>query len=282
MAIDKSIDSAQLDADLTSVANAIRTKGGTSAQLAFPAEFVSAIEDIETGGGVPPTSAYIQTGLIHLWDAIETEPGTDSPRITKLNDLIGSADLTTDDTGWVLGRDAIFPRVSDSALKFVSQSGEDIPQSAAPTVEFVISPYATDSMYGLYIGKPLRRLSLFADNTVSMRGQSGRTYSTGLQSLEDLRSITGVYDQNASTGRIFVNGAECQQSDKTHNFSGDFDFIVIGHPTSTSYRPKYFLHCIRIYDRQLSAAEIAANYAVDVQRFFTNSESVNDILLGGV
>ena len=40
-------------ADLTSVANAIRTKGGTSAQLAFPAEFVSAIEDIETGGGDP-------------------------------------------------------------------------------------------------------------------------------------------------------------------------------------------------------------------------------------
>lgn len=38
-------------ADLTSVANAIRTKGGTSAQLAFPADFVQAIEDIETGGG---------------------------------------------------------------------------------------------------------------------------------------------------------------------------------------------------------------------------------------
>lgn len=281
MAIDKSIDSAQLDADLTSVADAIRTKGGTSAQLAFPADFVSAIEDIETGGGVPPTSAYIQTGLIHLWDAIETEPGTDSPRITKLNDLIGSADLTTNDTGWALGRDAIFPRTA-SAMYFASQSGEAIPQSAAPTVEFVISPYETATMYGIYIGKPLRRLGLFADNTVSMCGQSGRTYSTGLQSLEDLRSITGVYDQNASTGRIFVNGVECQQSDKTHNFSGDFDYIMIGQSGSSTYRPNYYLHCIRIYDRQLSDAEIAANYAVDVQRFFTNPESVNDILLGGV
>lgn len=40
-------------ADLTSVANAIRTKGGTSAQLAFPADFVSAIGAIETGGGTP-------------------------------------------------------------------------------------------------------------------------------------------------------------------------------------------------------------------------------------
>lgn len=38
-------------ADLTSIANAIRTKGGTSAQLAFPAGFVSAIGAIPTGGG---------------------------------------------------------------------------------------------------------------------------------------------------------------------------------------------------------------------------------------
>ena len=51
MAIDKAIDSTQLDSDLTSVANAIRTKGGTSAQLAFPAGFVSAIDAIPTGGG---------------------------------------------------------------------------------------------------------------------------------------------------------------------------------------------------------------------------------------
>lgn len=51
MAVDKLVDSTQLDADLTSVANAIRTKGGTSASLLFPSEFVSAIQAIPTGGG---------------------------------------------------------------------------------------------------------------------------------------------------------------------------------------------------------------------------------------
>ena len=51
MSVDKLVDSTQLDADLTSVANAIRTKGGTSASLAFPADFVSAIEAISSGGG---------------------------------------------------------------------------------------------------------------------------------------------------------------------------------------------------------------------------------------
>ena len=50
MAIDKALDSAGLDAGLTSVADAIRTKGGTSAPLAFPAGFVSAINGIGDSG----------------------------------------------------------------------------------------------------------------------------------------------------------------------------------------------------------------------------------------
>lgn len=49
MAYDKVIDSSVLDANLTSVANAIRSKGGSSASLAFPAGFVNAISQIETG-----------------------------------------------------------------------------------------------------------------------------------------------------------------------------------------------------------------------------------------
>lgn len=51
MAVDKLVDSAQLDSDLTSVANAIRAKSGGSSQLAFPAGFVSEIQAIPSGGG---------------------------------------------------------------------------------------------------------------------------------------------------------------------------------------------------------------------------------------
>lgn len=51
MALDKLVDSTQLDSDLTSVANAIRAKSGGSSQLAFPAGFVSEIQAIPSGGG---------------------------------------------------------------------------------------------------------------------------------------------------------------------------------------------------------------------------------------
>ena len=49
MSVDKLVDSGQLDSDLKSVADAIRTKGGTSADLSFPDGFVSAIENLQTG-----------------------------------------------------------------------------------------------------------------------------------------------------------------------------------------------------------------------------------------
>ena len=51
MAYDKAVDSAVLDAGLTAIANAIREKGGTSDNLAFPQAMANAIAAIEAGGG---------------------------------------------------------------------------------------------------------------------------------------------------------------------------------------------------------------------------------------
>ena len=62
MAYDKVIDSSKLDSDLTSVADAIRSKGGTSEVLAFPAGFVSAIEAIEAGSASLKLIINVESG----------------------------------------------------------------------------------------------------------------------------------------------------------------------------------------------------------------------------
>ena len=49
MAFDKVVDSMALDGNLKNVANAIRTKGKTTASLTFPDGFISAIQTIQTG-----------------------------------------------------------------------------------------------------------------------------------------------------------------------------------------------------------------------------------------
>lgn len=51
MAMDKVVDSAVLDAGMTSVANALRAKTGNSELLAWPDGFTESINRIETGGG---------------------------------------------------------------------------------------------------------------------------------------------------------------------------------------------------------------------------------------
>lgn len=79
MALDKLVDSTQLNTDLTSIANAIRTKGGTSGLLAFPAEFISAIEAISGGGGVPGI-AEAEAGII----TVETDIATPANNATNL------------------------------------------------------------------------------------------------------------------------------------------------------------------------------------------------------
>lgn len=73
MAVDKLVDSTQLDANLISIANAIRTKGGTSAQLAFPSEFVSAVNAIPTGSGsfIKHTGSFIPASDLTHYEVTE-------------------------------------------------------------------------------------------------------------------------------------------------------------------------------------------------------------------
>lgn len=61
------------DLELTSIANAIRTKGGTSASLAFPSEFVSAINDISAGGG--DGDAYIERTYTSIFNSTASKIG---------------------------------------------------------------------------------------------------------------------------------------------------------------------------------------------------------------
>lgn len=68
----KLVNATSLDDGLTSIADAIREKGGTSADLAFPTGFVSAINAIPTGG----------SGL--NWDDIVTKNVTGIITITAL------------------------------------------------------------------------------------------------------------------------------------------------------------------------------------------------------
>ena len=58
MAVDRAIDSTEFDSKLTTVADAIRTAGGTTEPMSFPSGMVEAITAIQAGGGSSWTDSY--------------------------------------------------------------------------------------------------------------------------------------------------------------------------------------------------------------------------------
>lgn len=90
MSVDKLVNSTQLDTNLTSVANAIRTKGGTSASLTFPSDFVSAINAISGGGG----STLIAKSITANGTYNATDDSADGYSSVTVNVPTGSGGLT--------------------------------------------------------------------------------------------------------------------------------------------------------------------------------------------
>lgn len=87
------------DTDLVSIANAIRTKGGTQASLEYPDGFVDAIENIPSGGGsektVSITLAYGQsTSAFRSFTVYETTDGVKGQQIGSIASADGSTTVT--------------------------------------------------------------------------------------------------------------------------------------------------------------------------------------------
>ena len=64
MAEHKVVNTTQLEADLTSIADAIRAKVESSDSFVFPSGFVDAIANLETGGGLPSNISALSAGTI--------------------------------------------------------------------------------------------------------------------------------------------------------------------------------------------------------------------------
>lgn len=141
MAVDKLVDSAQLNADLTSVANAIRTKGGTSAQLAFPSGFVSAVQAIPTGSTPTGTKqiSITQNGTVtedvsgYANAEITTSVSGSLPTKTITNLLPSS---TTWVTGYLNGPNSFTSQ--NSTQKEVTTDYIDVASYAGQTLRFVV------------------------------------------------------------------------------------------------------------------------------------------------
>lgn len=89
------------DQELTSIANAIRAKGGTSAELEYPDEFISAIEAISTGTNISDTTAVASDVLSGKYFYTAAGTKTQGTILTKTSsDLSASGKTVTVPAGY--------------------------------------------------------------------------------------------------------------------------------------------------------------------------------------
>lgn len=94
------------DTALTSIANAIREKGGTSDPLTYPDGFVSAIEDIQTGGGGGGSGGGSSTDNVVFYDydgsVVSSYSASDFANLSAMPENPTHTGLTSQGWNWSL------------------------------------------------------------------------------------------------------------------------------------------------------------------------------------
>lgn len=132
------------DTELTSVANAIRTKGGTEANLTYPTDFVNAIDAINGGGGFDigdlcyfvDTNTFFGLAYLKYGDLTLYDNDSDAPYLNITN-FSAAMNMT------------IVLRLLDSAyIDEFSFDGIYYGESSNPNIELDESAYTWDSNTG--------------------------------------------------------------------------------------------------------------------------------------
>ena len=227
------------------------------------------------GNGETYTSAsYVQDGLIAQWDGIDNAGmGSHNSVSAVWKDLKGSCDMTLLNNGesWVNG----------NALS-VNGAGA-AGTNAAPrytTIEAVYKMTAGACMFVSGLNQPnttyyLSRIVVFSgDRAIFTSAHDGNTYGQTIY-IPDANAA-GVHSVSAIFGGMnseVVVSATMDGFVRTQNtvYSGWYTadgVAMVGDRRVTSSEPwTGEIYAIRLYDRELTAGELAANQKVDAARF---------------
>jgi len=262
---------------MTTRRNMIKAGAGLAAILASgkaPAYIVKsmiAARQIFLGrgdGAKAPTAAdYVQDGLVAMWDGIENAGwNTHDETATVWKDLIGSNDME-------------LTRRGSFGDAYLSSNSSTSPYNAAHAqisidcmaIECVAQRASGNIAISNGVGAYAKNKGVCFSATTYVQFDFYNEY--GLENRQELgfgniHSYSAVYQNTGASyvDRCYQDAKQLVKLEGTNTWANRGGFSV-GGGTIAGYTWAGKMYCIRLYDRDLTDAEIVANYAVDKARF---------------
>lgn len=215
------------------------------------------------------TNPYVADGLIAMWDGEwNAGGGVHDASATVWKDLVGSDDFTIDSAG-IWGDKSISNGETYNRIAYRNDF-----TFAMPMTQEIVMKYKGNQSSNAVIF----HVSQWADGNDMLRGMvvlfgayfKVRSDTTGysLPVSHDAMTLACLYD-SSGTPVPYINGvAETLLNEGTDTWwANDATGVNIANRANNNRGTKIEIFGIRFYSRALTAEEIAANYAVDKQRF---------------
>lgn len=230
----------------------------------------------ERRGAPAWANPYITDGLVAMWDGEwNAGGGVHDATATTWKDIAGAD--TTGANDLIIASDNTWGEKCLNKINLTQASAyNSTPITGVKTFEFVIgidNPSSTSWAYpitlGAHFNEPENRIiQLWARgvNTIQGRfGQDGFSLPEMTNTIPTILAVQFTYGSDNLANLCMVNGtqrAPVARRDQAGGFSGGVNLVY-----NASYQNNQRYYVIRVYNRALTAAEIAANYAIDKARF---------------
>ena len=211
----------------------------------------------------PTAKSYVQDGLVAMWDGIENAGwGTHDASATTWKDLLGLTPLSFETPSAITVLPAAM-RVDYGSPNNILRalSGRVGFAETAQTVEICVT---VDSGFSVNQNIFLGPYSANGKNTlcvIVLNNNRGFLFKDVMYGPGTSAAVSATI---AWTGTTAYRNAVTLDASASNSSAYTRDgYICIG----AGLAQKYSIHCIRLYSRALTAAEIAANYAIDKERF---------------
>lgn len=223
-------------------------------------------------GAKPWTNPYITDGLVAMWDGEwNAGGGAHDASATVWRDLSSSANDAQLSQWATWASNAIvtdgvhYAALADAAKLVNVQFAELVYSRNATTYGYV----------GLFANKKIGQsqnstlLMMAFKNNTFMAGNNGQLVVDGetLNASIANAPLSGSIGVDYYAPKIYVNGAEALISSGGEAWNATTVGEIGGRYARINNVYSGMMHCVRVYSRALTAAEVAANYAVDAARF---------------